>query len=129
MCSIGARSSANGLEIAVHDVGVDVAQSWMKEGFRKCADDCKFEALPWFYGAAVGADYEIILHGAKPAFAGMVQRMSAHGPCHAAAGRILSSHVAAIGDVSTTAVLIRLQKIGADNSAVLFRNEDFMPRR
>src|SRR5258707_5854954 len=45
---------------------------------------------------------------------------------NAAAGRIHSSHVAAIGDVSTTALLIRLQKIGADNFAVLFRNEYFM---
>ncbi len=126
MCSIGARSSANGLEIAVHDVGVDVAQRWMKEGFRKCADDCKFEALPEADGAVVGADDEIILHGAKSAAASPAQRMLAHRARHAAAGRIHSSHVAAIGDVSTTALLIRLQKIGADNFAVLFRNEYFM---
>src|SRR5882757_9811427 len=86
MCSIAARSSANGLEIAVHDEGVDVALSGMEECFRKCADDPKFKALPKPYGAVIGTDYKIELHGAKSAFSRAIKRVSAHGPCHATAG-------------------------------------------
>src|SRR5438477_9838691 len=79
MCSIAARSSANSLETAIHDVGVDVAFGWMKESVRKAADGPKPEALPQTDGTFVGTDDEIVLHRAKSALARMVQRMRAHG--------------------------------------------------
>src|SRR5437879_11353084 len=115
MCSIGARASANGLEIAIHDVSIDIAERWMKKSFGKPADDFKIEALPQFDGAFVGADYEVVLHGAKGAFACAIQRMSAHCARHAAAHRRHRSHVAAIGDVRSAATLIRLQAVGAND--------------
>jgi hypothetical protein len=42
MCSIGARVSANGLELAIHDKSIDEAKSGMLKGSRETPDD--FEA-------------------------------------------------------------------------------------
>src|SRR5882762_4352366 len=52
--------------------------------------------------------------------------MLAHGTGDAAAGCRDGSNVAAVCNVPTAALLICLQKICADNIAVLFRNEYFM---
>src|SRR5437660_6371678 len=98
MCSIAARRSANGLEIAVHDERVDVAHSWMEKGPWECANNLKFEDLPESYGAVVSADHKIELHGAKSALACAVKGMSAHGAGYAATGGGDGGHVAAIGD-------------------------------
>ena len=46
MCSIAARVSANGLEIAIHDEGVDVAERRTLEGSGQPPDDPKAKALP-----------------------------------------------------------------------------------
>lgn len=126
MCSIAARISANALEIAKHDVRVDVAQCWMKERVRKRANDRKFEALPQFYGAIVGTDDEIKLHGAKSTAPSAAERMLAHRAGDPAAGCGDGCQVAAICNVPTATVLIGLQKVGADNFAVFFRNKDLV---
>ena len=34
------------LQQTVHEVNIDVAENWMREGFRQTADDFKTEALP-----------------------------------------------------------------------------------
>src|SRR6266436_4269761 len=124
MCSIAARISANGLEIAKHDVGVDVAQRRMKEGFGKLANDFKIEALPQADGAIVGANHEIELHRAKPAFARAVQGMSAHCACNSAAHGCNRSHVAAIRDVRSAALLVRLHEVSSNDIAVILRDEN-----
>src|ERR1700694_2820429 len=96
--SIGNYSATNGgaiqwraiqttqlLEIAIHDVGVDVAPRRMLEGSGEAPNNRKAEALPQPYGTLVGADHEIVLHRAKSALARSVQRMRAHRSRHAAA--------------------------------------------
>src|SRR5260370_33813662 len=108
MWSIPARISANALEIAIHDVRVDVSQGWMKERFRKAPDDLEAKALPQARGTLVGADYKIELHRAKSAPASATQRMLAHRTCNPASGRCHGCHVAAIGNVSSATLLIRL---------------------
>ena len=78
MCSTAARVGANGLKLAIHDVGVHVTARGMKERFGKPPHDLKFEALLQMNGALVGAHHKIKLHGAKPALPGAFQRMRAH---------------------------------------------------
>src|SRR5260370_18514514 len=123
MCSIAARSSANGLENAIHDVGVDVTARRMLKGVGKAADDLKAKALPKADGAPVGADHEIVLHRSKSAFACAVERMRAHRSARSAARCGNGCHVAAIGDVCSAALLIRLQAVRADDFALVFCDE------
>jgi len=78
MCSTAARLGANSLEMAIHDVGVYVAQCGMKERFGKAPHDFEIEPLPQTHGALVGAHHKIELHGAKPALPRAFQRMRAH---------------------------------------------------
>ena len=129
MCSIAARISANALEIAIHDVRVDVSQRWMLEGSGEAADDIEAKALPQAHGTLVSTDYKIELHRAKSAPASAAQRMLTHRACDPATGRCHGCHVPAIRNVRSATLLIRLQKIGADNFAILFCNEDLMPGR
>ena len=53
MCSTAARIGANRLQMAIHDVGVHVAQRGMTKCLGKASDDFKFEALPQTHGALV----------------------------------------------------------------------------
>jgi len=46
MCSTAARVGANGLELAIHDVGVYVAQRGMKKRLGEAPHDFEIEALP-----------------------------------------------------------------------------------
>src|SRR5260370_3071652 len=85
MCSIGTRISANELEIAIHDVGVDVSSRRMIEGPGEAADNFKAEALPKSDGAFIGGDDEIKLQSAKAAFPRAVERMRAHRSVYASA--------------------------------------------
>ena len=87
MCSIAARISANALEIAIHDVGVDVSLRWMLECSGQAADNFEAKTLPQPYGTLVRADYKIELHRTKSAPASAAQRMLAHCSGHAAARR------------------------------------------
>src|SRR6267142_62043 len=82
-----ARSRENALEIAIHDVGVDVALRRMLEGSGEAADNFKAKTLPQPYGTLVGADHEVVLHRAESALPRSVQRMRAHRPGHATARR------------------------------------------
>ena len=127
MCSIGARISANGLEFAIHDVGVDVSERGVKKSLWEAADDFKLKSLPQEHGAVVRVDYKIELHRAKPALTRSAERMFTHRASHAATGAGHGGHVPTVRDVSTAAFLIGLQKIRADNIAVIFRNENLVP--
>src|SRR5258708_33066955 len=113
-------------KFTIHHECIDVAQRWVEERLRKCADNLKFKTLPQPYGAGIGADHEIELHRAKSATAGAAQRMLTHRACHAAAGCGEACHVAAICNMPTATLLIGLQKIRADNFAVLIRDEDLV---
>src|SRR5260370_1785564 len=123
MCSIGTRISANELEIAIHDVGVVVSSRRMMEGPGEAADNFKAEALPKSDGAFIGGDDEIKLHSAKAAFPRAVERMLAHRSGYAAARHGYRRHVTAIGDVSSTALLVCLEAVRSDDVAVIFRNK------
>jgi hypothetical protein len=124
MCSIGARVGANELKIAIHYEGVDVALRWMKKSFGKAADDLEVEALPKAYGAVVGADDEIELHGAKAAFAGTLQGMLAHSSGDASACSGGRGDVAAIGDVRSASFLVGLQIVGTDDFVLILGDKD-----
>src|SRR6266849_10385477 len=124
MCSIAARISANALEIAIHDAGVDVTQRRMQEGSGEAPDNFKAKTLPQPDRAVIGADYKIELHRAKSPLPRSVQRMRAHCSGHAAACRRNGCHVAAIGDVRSAALLVRLQAICSNDVAVVFRDEN-----
>src|SRR5260370_39395910 len=126
MCSIATHISANALEFAIHDVCVDVAQRRMQEGSGEAADNLKAKTLPQPDRALIGTDHEVELHRAKSALPRSVQRMRAHCSGHAAARRCNGCHVAAVGNVPAATLLIGLQKISADHTAVDFRNKYFM---
>jgi len=125
MCSIAARISANGLECAVHDAGVDVAESWVMEGAGKAADDFEAETLPEAEARSLVLMTKLNCMARKPRSPRAVERMSAHRTGHAATHRRACRHVAAIGDVGSAAFLICLQAVGADDFGVVFRDENF----
>src|SRR5260370_41514556 len=108
MCSIAARSSANGLENAIHDVGVDVTARRMLKGVGKAADDLKAKALPKADGAPVGADNEIGLQRSESSLARAVERMGAHRSSRSAARSGNGWHVAAIGHGRSAGLLLSL---------------------
>src|SRR5260370_7472680 len=124
MCSIAARVSANALKIAIHDAHVDVSLRRMLEGAGEPPDNLKAKALPQPHGTLIGADHEIVLHGATSALPRAVQRIRAHRPGHAAARRLDCGHIAAIGDVRSATPLVRLQAVGSDDVAIFFRDEN-----
>src|SRR6266850_4846255 len=113
------------LEIAIHDVGVDVSLHGMLECSGKASDNFKSEGLPQTHGALVGADDEIELHRAKSALSRSAQRMRAHRAGHAAARRRHGCHVAAVGDVRSATLLVRLQAVRANELAIIFRDKNF----
>src|ERR1700740_67819 len=125
MCNIAARSSANGLKTAIHDIHVDVAVCRMMEGSGETPDNFKAKALPQTDGALVRAEHEIKLQGAKSAFSRPVQGMRAHCSSHTAARRRNRTHVTAIGNVSSAALLVRLQAVGSNEFAGIFGDENF----
>src|SRR5262249_1986433 len=53
----------------------------------------------------------------------LVQRMDAHGPCHASAEGACGDHIAAIGDVGATAPIVRMQVVGPDSRARILGDE------
>src|ERR1700694_2732034 len=98
----------------------------MLEGSRKTADDFKSEILPKPDGALVGADDKIELHGTESASFSVVERMHTHRTRHASAGGAKGGHVAAIGYVRASSLLIGVQEIGPDHFLVFFGNEYFI---
>src|SRR3974390_1112438 len=85
--------------------------------------------LPETHSALIRADDKVELHGAEPPGASTLQRMRAHRSGHAGAGGRRSGHLTAIGHMGACTVLVRSQKVRADNPTVIFRNEDFMVLR
>jgi len=73
-----------GLEMAVHDEGVDVALRGVVESAGQAAYDFEAEFLPEADGLFICADDNVELHGAKAACAGVVERMGTHGAGDAA---------------------------------------------
>ncbi len=60
----------------------------------------------------------------KSALPRAVHRMRAHRTRYATACRRNGCHVAAVRDVSSAALLVRLQAVGSNDVAVVFRDED-----
>src|SRR5882762_2208184 len=112
----------------MHHQGVDEACGWMMERAGEPADNLEAKALPERHGALVRTHDKIKLHGLEAAFARAIERMRAHSARHASRRGPWSSYVATVGYVRAAALLVRLQKIRAENSGVIFRNEDFVPR-
>src|ERR1700682_101821 len=100
----------------------------MMERAGKPADNFESEAVPKRDGAFIGTHHKIELHRFEAALTRSIERMCAHGASHAATGGPRSSDVAAVGYVRTSALLVRLQEIGAENLGVFFRDEDFVLR-
>src|SRR5258708_23123062 len=98
----------------------------MMERAGKPADNLESEAMPERDGAFVGAHHKIRLHRLEAALAGTIEGMRTHRARYTPAGGPGSSYVAAVGDVRTAPLLVRLQEIGAENAGVLFRDEDFV---
>jgi len=129
MCSTAARIRANRLKLSEHNEGVHETERGMLKCFGKTANNFKAKASPQPHRALVAAHHKIELHGAKPALPRALERMRAHGPSHAAACCPGSRHVATVGDVRAAAFLIGFEKVGADDFAVVLRDEDFVARR
>ena len=129
MCSTGARESANRLELAVHDVGIDEADPWMLEGFAKAAHDFEARLQPQLDGALVVADHKIRLHGTETSLPRAFQRVRAHRTSYAAARRVRRGHVAAIRHMRAAPSLIGLQEVAADDFGAVFRDKDFVARQ
>src|ERR1700736_933232 len=100
----------------MHHESVDKARSGMMERAGKTPDDFEAKALPECQRAFVRTHDKIKLHGLEATFAGAIERMRAHRAGHASPGGPWSGYVAAVGYVRAAALLVRLQKIRAENS-------------
>src|SRR5262249_25540638 len=78
------------------------------------------------HSAFVGADHEIELHGAKAGTSRTLQRINAHRSRNAPADGPGSCHITAVGNVSPTSTLIRLQKVGPDDGIPVLGYENVM---
>lgn len=101
----------------------------MSKRLGETAHDDKTQASPQTYGALVGADYEIELHGAESELSGALERVRAHGATYAAARGPRRGHVPTVGDVRAPAQLIGTKKVSAHEFIIIFGDEDFMTRR
>ena len=112
----------------MHHEGVDEARVRMMKRAGKTPDNFEAEALPECQRAFVRTHDKIKLHGLEATFARAIEGMRAHRARHTSPGGPGSGYVAAVGYVRAAALLVRLQKIRAENSGVIFRDEDFVPR-
>src|SRR5438034_5865410 len=112
MCSTGARESANRLELAVHDVGIDQADRWMLKGLGKAAHDFEPGLQPQPDGALVAADHKIKLHGTETALPRAFERVRAHLTSYAAArrGRRSEEHTSELQSHSDLVCRLLLEK-------------------
>ena len=115
-----------GLEMAVHDEGVDVALRGVVEGAWQTAHDFEAEFLPEADGLFICADDNIELHGAKASCSGVVERMGAHGAGDASARCPICGHVSAVGYVAASALLVGAQIVGSEDFSVFFRDKCFV---
>ncbi len=90
------------------------------------AHNRKAAALPQPYGILVCSHHKIELHGPKCTRFRAFDGMFAHHPRKASSLRRCRGHVAAIGHVRSAALLIRLQKISADDFSILFGDKHLM---
>src|SRR5260370_29971888 len=102
-----------------------VGPTQYKQGSGETPDNFKAKALPEPDRAFVRVDHEIELHGTKSAFSCSVQGMRAHCSGHAGARRRNGCHVAAVRDVGSATLLVRLKAVGADDFAAVLCYENF----
>jgi hypothetical protein len=62
-------------ELFIHDQRIDKTVLGVLKRARQTANNLKAEVAPQFHRSVVGADHEVELHGAEPAFPGTLQRV------------------------------------------------------
>ena len=95
---------------------------------RKPAYDLEIQRLPQPHRPLIGTDHEIELHGPEAALARMGKRVLVHEARDTLARRFRRGHIAAIAHMISTASLIGLDVIGADNAAAVISDEGFLVR-
>lgn len=95
----------------------------MPECLGESADDLKAEALPESDRSFIGAHDKVELHRFELALARTVKGVCAHGASYPSACSPWCSDVSAVGNMRSSAELVRAEKVRADESVVIYGDE------
>jgi hypothetical protein len=100
----------------------------MLETLRNRSHNVEPEMTPKLHRAFVGTDHAVELHGPEASRSRAPQGVLAHRRCNTPANRVRRGYITAVGDVGTTAPLVRVQIISSHHQFVRLCDENLVIR-